>query len=146
MFHFYNLFDKKSMVWSLEFFSARIIYKCLNSLHFHNYFRYGVSDLLSRDAITFFIKILKSRKIQAFDATLRKWEEQKERSTAPSTPTHEMVSFVKRACEFVRLVETEMTRLGVSNAMLEALDAASNAISAQQEAEQVKIICIYFEL
>ena len=39
-----------------------------------------------------------------------------------------------------------MTRLGVSNAMLEALDAASNAISAQQEAEQVKIICIYFEL
>ncbi|PAV91156.1 hypothetical protein WR25_10970 [Diploscapter pachys] len=75
-------------------------------------------------------------KNSAFDATLRKWEEQKERSTAPSTPTHEMVSFVKRACEFVRLVETEMTRLGVSNAMLEALDAASNAISAQQEAEQ----------
>ncbi|CAI4226451.1 unnamed protein product [Auanema sp. JU1783] len=44
-----------------------------------------------------------------FDATLKKWEEQKERSTAPSTPTAigaEDVPFSRRAAEFLRLVES----------------------------------------
>ncbi|ULT97438.1 hypothetical protein L3Y34_005326 [Caenorhabditis briggsae] len=73
-----------------------------------------------------------------FDATLKKWEEQKATSsgigtTAPSTPTAlvgssgEQIPFLTRAREFLRLIEGEIARLGVSSAFLGSLDDA-NAI------------------
>ncbi|CAJ0601202.1 unnamed protein product [Cylicocyclus nassatus] len=72
----------------------------------------------------------------AFDATLKKWEEQKERNTAPSTPTSvtapgmpgEDVPFVRRATEFVELIESEIAQLGVSDALLKALDKAASSV------------------
>uniref|UniRef100_A0A1I7XSW1 Diacylglycerol kinase n=1 Tax=Heterorhabditis bacteriophora TaxID=37862 RepID=A0A1I7XSW1_HETBA len=73
----------------------------------------------------------------AFDATLRKWEEQKERSTAPSTPTavfsSEEVPFARRAAEFVCLLESEIAQLGVSNVFLEALEAAATAVRTAED-------------
>ncbi|KIH42742.1 hypothetical protein ANCDUO_27269, partial [Ancylostoma duodenale] len=77
----------------------------------------------------------------AFDATLKKWEEQKERSTAPSTPTSvsasattpgEDLPFARRAAEFVELVESEIAQLGVSSGFLEALEAAATAVRAAE--------------
>ncbi|XGW27603.1 hypothetical protein V3C99_007868 [Haemonchus contortus] len=79
----------------------------------------------------------------AFDAALKKWEEQKERTTAPSTPTsvstsllaapNEDLSFVRRAAEFVQLVESEIAQLGVSSGFLEALEAAAVSVRAAEE-------------
>ncbi|KAK5984981.1 Diacylglycerol kinase [Trichostrongylus colubriformis] len=79
----------------------------------------------------------------AFDAALKKWEEQKERSTAPSTPTSvstslmaapgEDLPFVRRAAEFVQLVESEIAQLGVSSGFLEALEAAAVSVRAAEE-------------
>ncbi|KAK6750545.1 hypothetical protein RB195_002488 [Necator americanus] len=77
----------------------------------------------------------------AFDATLKKWEEQKERTTAPPTPTSasatattpgEDVPFVRRAAEFVELVESEIAQLGVSSGFLEALEAAATSVRAAE--------------
>ncbi|KHJ85668.1 hypothetical protein OESDEN_14601, partial [Oesophagostomum dentatum] len=78
----------------------------------------------------------------AFDATLKKWEEQKERTTAPSTPTSvsapgmtpgEDVPFIRRASEFVELVESEIAELGVSGVLLQALDTATAAVRAAEQ-------------
>ncbi|VDO88502.1 unnamed protein product [Heligmosomoides polygyrus] len=78
----------------------------------------------------------------AFDAALKKWEEQKERTTAPSTPTSmstslpapgEDVPFARRAAEFVQLVESEIAQLGVSSGFLEALEAAAVSVRAAEE-------------
>ncbi|PIO64673.1 diacylglycerol kinase accessory domain protein [Teladorsagia circumcincta] len=81
--------------------------------------------------------------VQAFDAALKKWEEQKERTTAPSTPTSVSTSllpapsddlpFVRRAAEFVQLVESEIAQLGVSSGFLEALEAAAISVRAAEE-------------
>ncbi|CAD6190816.1 unnamed protein product [Caenorhabditis auriculariae] len=86
-----------------------------------------------------------------FDATLKKWEEQKERTTtAPSTPTalsaQEDVSFRRRASEFVRLVESEIAQLGVSSAFLEALDAASTALRGNGSADEDEVVGLTFKL
>lgn len=74
---------------------------------------------------------------QAFDATLKKWEEQKERTTttAPSTPTAvgEGMLFSRRAGEFLRLVESEIATLGVSSNFLEALETATAAVRTADE-------------
>ncbi|WKY03246.1 hypothetical protein Q1695_004748 [Nippostrongylus brasiliensis] len=78
----------------------------------------------------------------AFDAALKKWEEHKERTTAPSTPTSmstslaapgEDVPFARRASEFVQLVESEIAQLGVSSGFLEALEAAAISVRAAEE-------------
>ncbi|KAK6052152.1 hypothetical protein COOONC_10343 [Cooperia oncophora] len=84
----------------------------------------------------------------AFDAALKKWEEQKERTTAPSTPTSvstslmappgEELPFVRRAAEFVQLVESEIAQLGVSSGFLEALEAAAISVRAAEEEVSVK--------
>ncbi|EPB70399.1 diacylglycerol kinase accessory domain protein [Ancylostoma ceylanicum] len=84
----------------------------------------------------------------AFDATLKKWEEQKERSTAPSTPTSvsasattpgEDLPFVRRAAEFVELVESEIAQLGVSSGFLEALEAAATSVRAAEVVVSLKV-------
>ncbi|KAE9420131.1 hypothetical protein Angca_004883, partial [Angiostrongylus cantonensis] len=78
----------------------------------------------------------------AFDATLKRWEEQKERTTAPSTPTTlaaslmtsgEELPFSRRAAEFVQLVESEIALLGVSSGFLEALEAAAVSVRAVED-------------
>ncbi|CAB3409023.1 unnamed protein product [Caenorhabditis bovis] len=81
-----------------------------------------------------------------FDATLKKWEEQKERSnTAPSTPTalssqSETIIFSRRAAEFLRLVESEIAQLGVSSAFLEALDKAALLVRAGRTDDEEQVL------
>lgn len=85
-----------------------------------------------------------------FDATLKKWEEQKERATtAPSTPTalvgasgDTVVPFLTRAREFLRFIEGEIARLGVSSVFLQSLDDANaiirgGAASGEEDPEAV---------
>uniref|UniRef100_A0A1I7TVE3 Diacylglycerol kinase n=1 Tax=Caenorhabditis tropicalis TaxID=1561998 RepID=A0A1I7TVE3_9PELO len=79
-----------------------------------------------------------------FDATLKKWEEQKQEkaTTAPSTPTalgapaSEMVPFLTRAREFLRLIEGEIARLGVSSVFLQSLDDANAIVRGGASGEE----------
>ncbi|CAI2350550.1 unnamed protein product [Caenorhabditis sp. 36 PRJEB53466] len=77
-----------------------------------------------------------------FDATLKKWEEQKEKATtAPSTPTalgapSEHVPFLTRAREFLRLIEGEIARLGVSSDFLLSLDDANAIVRGGASGEE----------
>lgn len=80
-----------------------------------------------------------------FDATLKKWEEQKEQkasTTAPSTPTAlgapgpELVPFLTRAREFLRLIEGEIARLGVSSVLLQSLDDANAIVRGGASGEE----------
>ncbi|CCD67664.1 Diacylglycerol kinase [Caenorhabditis elegans] len=80
-----------------------------------------------------------------FDATLKKWEEQKEKAsttTAPSTPTalgaptSDIISFLTRAREFLRLIEGEIARLGVSSVLLQSLDDANAIVKGGASGEE----------
>ncbi|EFO84181.1 hypothetical protein CRE_16288 [Caenorhabditis remanei] len=80
-----------------------------------------------------------------FDATLKKWEEQKEKATtAPSTPTAlgasggtaEHIPFLTRAREFLRLIEGEIARLGVSSVLLGSLDDANAIVRGGASGEE----------
>ncbi|KJH44009.1 diacylglycerol kinase accessory domain protein [Dictyocaulus viviparus] len=86
----------------------------------------------------------------AFDAILKRWEEQKERTMTPSTPTSlslsvaacEEFSFAQRAGAFVQLVESEIAQLGVSSGFLEALEAAVLSVRAVED-EKMAVISTY---
>lgn len=77
-----------------------------------------------------------------FDATLKKWEEQKQATTAPSTPTAlvssgpETIPFLARAREFLRLIEGEIARLGVSSVFLQSLDDANAIVRGGASGEE----------
>ncbi|VDN30301.1 unnamed protein product [Cylicostephanus goldi] len=56
--------------------------------------------------------------------------------TAPGMPGED-VPFVRRATEFVELIESEIAQLGVSDALLKALDkAASSVREAENESHK----------
>uniref|UniRef100_A0A8R1EAA0 DAGKa domain-containing protein n=1 Tax=Caenorhabditis japonica TaxID=281687 RepID=A0A8R1EAA0_CAEJA len=85
-----------------------------------------------------------------FDATLKKWEEQRA-TTAPSTPTAlgastaEHVPFLTRAREFLRLIEGEIARLGVSSVFLQSLDDANAIVRGGASGEEdPEVRFIYF--